>query len=125
MVLLVHHREPVRRVLAAALQVLGRPVISTASAEQALALLEDSRHSFQLLITANLLTGMNGPELARRFRTAAGPTAPVIMLSAYERPPEGASDAFFWEPADVDEITRKAAQLMDMAVPAGSDWPRS
>lgn len=119
MVLLVHHREPVRRVLAAALQVLGQPVVASATAEQAIALLEDSRHSFQLLITANLLPGMNGPELARRFRQHCGATAPVIMLSAYERPPGGASDVFFWEPADVDEIVRSAEHLLNVGVPAG------
>lgn len=112
MVLVVHHRPALRRLLTTALAPLGEPIVTASSAEQALALLEDPRRSFSLLIAATVLPGMGGVELAQRFREHAGPLAPVILTSAYQVPPEESCDLFFWEPFQVDEVLQGAAHLL-------------
>lgn len=115
MVLVVHHRPALRRLLTTALAPLGEPIVTASTAEQALALLEDGKGPFSLLIAATLLPGMGGVELAQRFREHAGPLAPVILTSAYQAAPQGSCDLFFWEPFQVDEVLKGAAHLLAAA----------
>ncbi|MGE5596019.1 MAG: response regulator [Hyphomicrobiales bacterium] len=111
MILLVHHRASFRRVLAAALAPLGLAVVAAPSAEQALALIDEDGQHFALLITAHVLPGLGGVELAQRFRERFGPS-PVIITSAYAAPPSGSCDLFVREPFDVEQLAETAQQML-------------
>ncbi|MCK9519016.1 MAG: response regulator [Dehalococcoidia bacterium] len=111
MILVVHRSAPLRRLLVASLAELDRSVVAASTAEQALELIKRHEGHFSLLVTGNILPGMDGPELALRFRQCCGPVVPVIMTSAYERPPDGACDVFIREPFEVADVVRAARRL--------------
>jgi CheY-like chemotaxis protein len=84
-ILLVEDEPAVRRVTARMLETLGYRVVSTASGEQALRVIEDSREPLHLLLTDVVLAGgMSGPELAERVR-AVRPEQKVLFVSGYTR----------------------------------------
>lgn len=60
----------------------GATVTVSASAQQALAFLEDptSREAVGLMVTDHLMPGMNGPELVRKVRELL-PELPILVLS--------------------------------------------
>lgn len=83
-ILLVEDEEDVRRIAAAFLETLGYRVIATASAEDALAVVEQGGPDIALLFSDVVLgSGMNGIELAlaaRRQRPGLG----VLLVSGYD-----------------------------------------
>jgi CheY-like chemotaxis protein len=112
MILVVHYREPLRRLLVASLSEIGCPIIAKTSGEEAVELFAAHGAHFGLLVAGNVMPGMSGPALAERFRGCCGPVTPVIMTCPYERPPNGACDMFLPEPFVVGDVVRAARRLM-------------
>ena len=81
-VLVVDDDDGVRRSTCRVLKKLGYAVISTASAEEALATLDASDEIPVLLVTALDLPGIGGGELANRLQ-ASHPGLAVLFLSGY------------------------------------------
>ena len=71
-VLVVEDQEMVRRLIARTLERRGYRVLVTASAEEALELVEREAPHFDLLLTDIVLPGMNGVELARVLEAQTG-----------------------------------------------------
>ena len=78
-ILLVDDEDLVRRVTTELMRRAGYEVISAASGEEALALLDSH---FDALVTDVAMTGMNGQALARRVRERF-PSMPVLFISGY------------------------------------------
>jgi len=81
-VLVVDDDDEVRRPTCRVLEVLGWTVVSTASAEEALAAFEGSEETPDLLVTALSLPGMDGMALADRLQSS-DPGLGVLFLSSY------------------------------------------
>lgn len=82
LVLLVEDDPLVRRFSRRALVRLGYTVIDASTAEQALAILQETGQSPQLLITDVVLPGRKGPELAAELRRRL-PSLQVLFCSGY------------------------------------------
>ncbi|MFL5188188.1 MAG: response regulator [Microvirga sp.] len=80
-VLLVDDEDIVRASTADMLSDLGYAVVETASAEEALTLIEGGLVP-DVVITDHLMSGMTGTDLARAVRTKR-PTMPVLVISGY------------------------------------------
>jgi two-component system cell cycle sensor histidine kinase/response regulator CckA len=82
-ILLVEDEPAVRRVTARMLEAQGYCVVSVATAEEALRVIEDGREPLHLLLTDVVLAkGMSGRELAERVR-ALRPTLKVLFATGY------------------------------------------
>ena len=82
-ILLVEDEPAVRRVTAHMLEAQGYRVVSVATAEEALRVIEDGREPLHLLLTDVVLAkGMSGRELAERVR-ALRPTLKVLFATGY------------------------------------------
>ncbi len=82
-ILLVEDEPAVRRVTARMLEAQGYRVVSVATAEEALRVIEDGREPLHLLLTDVVLAkGMSGRELAERVR-ALRPTLKVLFATGY------------------------------------------
>ncbi|MDQ6827938.1 MAG: response regulator, partial [Gemmatimonadota bacterium] len=95
-VLVVDDEPTVRSAVTRYLERLGYQVVSAASAEEALAVIEHAPDRVRLLLTDVVMTGMNGRELAARAVTIR-PHLPVILMSGYSGP---RSSGAFAVPAD-------------------------
>ena len=82
LVLLVEDDPAVLRVTARMLEGLGYRTVPVGSSEEALDLVADDGHKFQLLITDIIMPEMNGRELASRIRERI-PQLPVLFVSGY------------------------------------------
>ncbi len=78
-ILLADDEDLVRRVTTELMLRSGYDVVSAASGEEALRLLDDG---FDALVTDVAMTGMNGQTLARRVREVF-PSMPVLFISGY------------------------------------------
>jgi len=78
-ILLADDEDLVRRVTAELMHRSGYDVVSAASGEEALRLLDDG---FDALVTDVAMTGMNGQALARNVRDRF-PSMPVLFISGY------------------------------------------
>ena len=92
-ILLVEDEEAVRALIKTMLERHAYKVLEAPSAEAALALLERTRASIDLLLTDVVLPGMEGPELAALL-TAERPDVKVLLVSGYADRWVGTSDAF-------------------------------
>jgi two-component system cell cycle sensor histidine kinase/response regulator CckA len=92
-ILLVEDEEAVRALIKTMLERHAYKVLEAPSAEAALALLEQTRASIDLLLTDVVLPGMEGPELAALL-TAKRPDVKVLLVSGYADRWVGTSDAF-------------------------------
>ena len=81
-ILMVDGDDGVRRSTSRALELLGCTVISAASAEEAMTLLDASGEMPDLLVTELSLPGMDGGELADRLQ-ASNPGLGVLFVSGY------------------------------------------
>ena len=90
-VLVVDDEEAVRRSSCRVLEHLGCTVHSAGSAEEALAVLEESGRTPDLLVTGLSLPGMGGRELASRLESAHADLW-VLFLSGYSAERAGGSD---------------------------------
>jgi signal transduction histidine kinase/ActR/RegA family two-component response regulator len=89
-VLVVDDDDAVRLTTAEILTSLGYAVVQAASGQAALGLLDQSG-IIDVLLTDVVMTGMSGPDLARRAR-AAHPLLPIVFISGYADPAGIAGD---------------------------------
>ncbi len=89
-VLVVDDDDAVRLTTAEILTGLGYAVVQAASGQAALGLLDQSG-IIDVLLTDVVMTGMSGPDLARRAR-AAHPLLPIVFISGYADPAGIAGD---------------------------------
>jgi CheY-like chemotaxis protein len=109
-ILVVDDEVSFLRTLATALRTSGFETIIASDAEMALALLRSLRPDAMLIDVQ--LPGINGVELARRIKedeTHRG--VPVILMSAYGKPPEHAN-GFIPKPFDLDHIDQLLAPYL-------------
>jgi two-component system cell cycle response regulator CpdR len=116
-VLLVDDDSNLRRALGRILKRLGHRVHPAASADEALALVEDADTPFDLLLTDVVMPGRDGVELAREF-LAVQPGAKVVLMSGSARvdpaglgAPEG-SAAFVRKPFSAAALERLIEALV-------------
>jgi two-component system, cell cycle sensor histidine kinase and response regulator CckA len=117
-ILLVDGDEGVRRSTCRVLEALGYAVISTASAEEALAALHESDEAPDLLVAALSLPAMGGGELADRIE-ALHPGIGVLFLSGYAL--EGEEDLkdvaggrrLLQKPFSVDSLSDAVRRVLD------------
>jgi two-component system cell cycle sensor histidine kinase/response regulator CckA len=81
-VLLVEDEAPVRAFASRALRLRGYTVLEAASAEEALATLEDPRLEVDIFVTDVVMPGMDGPTWVRRALETR-PNARVVFMSGY------------------------------------------
>jgi PAS domain S-box-containing protein len=84
-VLLVEDEDAVRDLAKRILTEAGYWVTATSAGSDALALLEDPKREFDVLISDVVMPGMRGVELARRAAQLR-PKLPVLMMSGYTTP---------------------------------------
>jgi PAS domain S-box-containing protein len=84
-VLLVEDEDAVRDLAKRILTEAGYWVTATSAGSDALALLEDPKREFDVLISDVVMPGMRGVELARRAAKLR-PKLPVLMMSGYTTP---------------------------------------
>ncbi len=125
LVLLVEDDPAIRELVAESLRSAGYRVRAAVSAETALALLpEEPREPIALLLTDLVLQGMNGFELARRFRLQR-PGVPVLGMTGYidrgslEGPLRAAMDGILRKPFSPDVLLRRVAEVLAAARPRG------
>lgn len=110
-VLVVDDEPGVRRLLDIVLRETGCQVRLAPDAETALAMLE--RDDPDVVLTDIRLPGMDGLELAHRIRNDGHHhRTHVILMSAYGKPRQAASEDFIPKPFDLDsivEVIREAA----------------
>ncbi|WP_211911375.1 PAS domain-containing protein [Tardiphaga alba] len=114
--LLVDDEELVRMSTADMLADLGYEVVETASAEQALSLIETGLIP-DLVVTDHLMPGMNGVELARELK-AKRPELPVLIVSGYAEA-EGVDPdiARLTKPFRIAELADGLSALMPVTSP--------
>src|ERR1035437_2239865 len=83
-ILVVDDEKEVREILAEALQDFGYGVVTAASGEEALPVLNNGR-IIDLVITDVRMPGMSGPELADEIRQR-WPGVKVVLISGYFLP---------------------------------------
>ncbi len=117
-VLVVEDEPSIRELVTKTLRDAGHEVLSADSAEGGLALLlQDSGAPLALLLTDLVLPGMNGFDLAQRFRTSR-PGIPVLGMTGYidREVHEGAISASFegllQKPFRPEELIRKVSEVM-------------
>jgi two-component system cell cycle sensor histidine kinase/response regulator CckA len=81
-VLLVEDEAPVRAFASRALRLRGYTVLEAASAEEALATLDDPRLEVDIFVTDVVMPGMDGPTWVRRALETR-PNARVVFMSGY------------------------------------------
>jgi two-component system cell cycle sensor histidine kinase/response regulator CckA len=81
-ILLVEDEEAVRSFAARALRMRGYNVLEASGGEEALAIVKDSRHKIDLIITDVVMPNMDGPTMVRHVKTL-NPDLPVIFMSGY------------------------------------------
>ena len=111
-ILIVEDRDPLRRMLSAALGQEGHETVSVATGEQAL--VELGRRDLDLVLTDLKLPGASGLEVLAASRESQ-PGTPVIVMTAYgtvqtavEAMKEGAVD-FLEKPVEIEDLSRLVA----------------
>ena len=116
-ILLVDDEPAVGRNTEHVLKRLGYSVTTMVSAEEALQLLRDGNHSFQLLITDYSMPYMSGCELANQIREYL-PEIPVILMSgflneeAFRSLPAGLDPIFVQKPFSLHDLTTAIRKAM-------------
>jgi len=81
-ILLVEDEEMVRELAIESLQIYGCTILDAPNGDKALSICEGYKGTIDLLITDLVMPGMNGIELARRFRDSR-PGIPILFMSGY------------------------------------------
>jgi two-component system, cell cycle sensor histidine kinase and response regulator CckA len=117
-ILLVEDEEMIRDVTDMVLRQHGYDVVCAASGEEALAALDASARTIDLLLTDVVLPGAySGPTLAAQVQSR-GPGVRVLFVSGYtdETIAEHGLDmpnvAFLQKPYDIDELTGKVREVL-------------
>jgi two-component system, cell cycle sensor histidine kinase and response regulator CckA len=116
-ILLVEDEPAVRHMTSRVLQEYGYGVTEASGGHQALGILERSDGGIDLLITDVIMSGMDGPELARRA-TELVPELPVLYISGYtddEMVRRGllqAGQPFLQKPFTPEALASEVAELL-------------
>ena len=100
-ILVVDDEKEVREILAEALQDFGYGVVTAASGEEALPVLNNGR-IIDLVITDVRMPGMSGPELADEIRQR-WPGVKVVLISGYFLP-QAVQQRFLKKPFHMKEL---------------------
>ena len=92
-ILVVDDEELVRMLVSRSLVEGGYAVVEASHGAAALALLEDGRHEFDLVICDVVMPGMNGRDLAR-WLAANRADLPLLLISGYPLPYLEAHDLY-------------------------------
>jgi len=116
-VLLVDDNALTRMSAARMLKGLGHAVIEARSGAEAIAALQ-AGSGFDLVITDQVMPGMNGMQLAAEIRSAL-PDVPVVVSSGYVEQPDDGSVALprLDKPYDLEDLTAMIARLVPDAEP--------
>lgn len=104
-ILLVEDEAPVREVLAMVLEDAGHTVVHAIHGRQALDLVAQQRPD--LIIADIMIPVLNGTDLCRRLKAAAGtrPIPVILMSAAGAQLADGAcADAFLEKPFDLERL---------------------
>lgn len=105
-------------ILEEVLKPLGYKVLSAASGEEALSMVEKHREKIDLLLTDVMLPGIKGQELAKQLLHRC-PDVNVLFMSGYLCPSMAHSDrdqrfeAFIQKPFSPNALLRKIRKLLD------------
>jgi len=116
-VLLVEDEAPVRAFAARALRLRGYTVLEAESAEDALAMLEDSDLRVDVFVTDVVMPGMDGPSWVRKARKDR-PDVRVVFVSGYaegafgEAAPEVPNSVFLPKPFSLTQLAEVVYQQM-------------
>jgi DNA-binding response OmpR family regulator len=108
-VLLVDDSEPIRKMMARALEAEGFAVVDVGSGPEALTVLDQGPLAIDMLVTDVDLGGMDGVELSLKVRERRG-TLPVLYISGAvaKRP----SDTFLSKPFTLPDLVGKVRALL-------------
>ena len=108
-----------REVLSVCLTRAGHKVTAAKSGADALRMLSDGEHDFDVVITDLTMPGVPGMEVLRHARALPSPPPEVIMITAYATVEtavrclkHGAFD-YITKPVDPDELTRLVARALE------------
>jgi DNA-binding response OmpR family regulator len=113
-ILIVEDEEPVRELLAEVVEEAGYRALRAIHGRHALDLVDQERPD--LVIADVMMPVLNGVELCRRLKAAAGTSSiPVILISAAgERPARGAgADAFVDKPFNLEQMEALIKRWLD------------
>ena len=117
-VLLVEDDERVRTVTRRILEQDGYTVTEAANALDAIAKVDASGGSFELLVSDIVMPGMDGPELARELGERV-PGLKVLLISGYSghalEGPFGIADAFLAKPFRPRDLLGKVAEVLEVS----------
>jgi CheY-like chemotaxis protein len=105
-ILVADDEDAVRDAIGMLLKIDGHTVVSAANGREALECFQ--RERFDLVLTDFQMPGMKGNELAMAIRELK-PSQPIIMVTAHETPPPGASNpvnAIVHKPFTLDHLRR-------------------
>jgi CheY-like chemotaxis protein len=116
-VLLVDDNALTRMSAARMLKDLGHAVIEARSGAEAIATLQ-AGSGIDLVITDQVMPGMNGMQLAAEIHSAL-PDVPVVVSSGYVERPDDGADALprLDKPYDLEDLTAMIARLVPDAEP--------
>jgi CheY-like chemotaxis protein len=121
-ILLAEDEPIVRASIAVSLRSQGHQVLSAKDGEEALAILQDEAAPIELLITDVVMTGMSGPELARRARERR-PELRLLFISGYswesELPTEStdAGEAILEKPFTMETLLQRVSLVLAQPAP--------
>jgi two-component system, cell cycle sensor histidine kinase and response regulator CckA len=81
-ILLVEDTHSLREVTKEFLELAGYTVLEASNGADALALVQETSQTIQLLLTDVIMPGMSGPDLAKNLQ-ALHPSIPVLYMSGY------------------------------------------
>lgn len=110
-ILVVDDEPAFLRMLTTAVRLLGYEPISAPTAEAALEVLSEKQPS--LIVTDVRLPGMDGIALARAIKSSIA--TPVLLMSAYGRPPAHEGDGFIGKPFQLDELSAAIGECIQAA----------
>lgn len=111
-VLVVEDEVLIRMMVSEALRVRGLTVVETATAEEALTVLQSETPVELVLSDVRLPGAMNGVELAAWIRNSRPDLKIVIAASHVGLTPPGMVDATFEKPYDLDEVAQRVLTLL-------------
>ena len=122
-ILLVEDEEMVLELALESLQMYGYTILEAPNGDKALSICDGYKRKIDLLITDLVMPGMNGIELARRFRDSR-PGIPVLFMSGYaEDALEHLGDiadkrSFLQKPITPTTLSRKVREMLSVPIPA-------
>jgi two-component system cell cycle sensor histidine kinase/response regulator CckA len=115
-ILVVDDAEAIRKLVCAMLSASGYNCLEASDGHEALRIVEDSRHTFKLVLTDMIMPKMNGVELARHVQRIR-PEVPIVFMSGYVDDPivrhVGQSATFLPKPFTATDLLETVRQSLD------------